>query len=180
MNRLIVVTALLACCLFPPSLEARRHRPKRYLYKETAVDMSARKNIFVGWVDLRPDDWALYGYASKEDWAAIVDGLNGSFASSLRARWLPGRIVTAARNKEDEDTTGQDLYIKFDASVDYGNYLLHVSMHFIDPKTGAEIGAIVGRPYFGNDWGFRQFLQAALEEVGRKVQVEVTGATTPE
>jgi hypothetical protein len=32
------------------------------------------------------------------------------------------------------------------------------------------------RPYYGNDWGLRNYLKAALDEVGTKVQVEVTGA----
>jgi hypothetical protein len=31
------------------------------------------------------------------------------------------------------------------------------------------------RPHYGNDWGLKNYLKAALDEVGTKVQVEVTG-----
>lgn len=178
MKRWIAVATLLACFGFQPSLEAHRRGAKRYLNKESTVDMSAMKKVFVGWVDLGPDAWASHGYGSKEDWEAVINGLNGEFAAALRARWLSGRIVTGAKNRGDEDAAGQDLYIKFDASIDYNNYLLFVSIHFIDPKTNAEIAAIPGRAYFGDAWGFRQYLRAALDEVGQKIQVEVTGATT--
>jgi hypothetical protein len=71
---------------------------------------------------------------------------------------------------------GTDLYIKFsDVRVDYNNYHLILSIHFIDPRTNSEIASIPLRPYYGNDWGLKNYLKAALDEVGTKVQVEVTG-----
>jgi hypothetical protein len=45
----------------------------------------------------------------------------------------------------------------------------------IDPRTNSEIASIPLRPYYGNDWGLKNYLKAALDEVGTKVQVEVTG-----
>jgi len=54
---------------------------------------------------------------------------------------------------------------------------LILSIHFIDPKTSSEIAMIPVRPYYGNDWGLKNYLKAALDEVGTKVQVEVTGVT---
>lgn len=50
-----------------------------------------------------------------------------------------------------------------------------LSIHFIDPKTNAELAAIPVRPYYGDGRGLAGDLKAALEEVGRKLQVEVTG-----
>jgi hypothetical protein len=177
MKRLIVVAGLLACFGLQPSLEAHRRGAKRYLKKESTVDMSAMQKVFVGWVDLGPDNWAFHRYASKEDWETDIDGINSSFSAAVRAKWLPGRTVTGAKNRGDENTAGQDLYIRFaDVWIDYNNYLLYLSIHFIDPKTNAQIAAIPARPYYGNDWGFRNYLRAALEEVNRKIQVEVTGA----
>lgn len=35
-------------------------------------------------------------------------------------------------------------------------------------------------PYYGNAWGLRNYLKAALDEVGTKIQVEVTGETPGE
>jgi hypothetical protein len=50
-----------------------------------------------------------------------------------------------------------------------------VGIHFIDPKTNTEIGMIPARPYYGNAWGFKGFMNAAMDKVCEKVQVEVTG-----
>jgi hypothetical protein len=172
MKRLAMTAALLLLCIsLPASLEAR-HKVPRYLNKESTVDMINMNHIFIGWVDLGADDWALHGYESKAEWADIIGSLNSSFSRNL----VPGRTITAAKNKEDENASGNDLYIKFsDVRVDYDNYHLILSIHFIDPKTSSEIAMIPVRPYYGNDWGLKNYLKAALDEVGTKVQVEVTG-----
>jgi hypothetical protein len=52
---------------------------------------------------------------------------------------------------------------------------LILSIHFIDPRTNAELAAIPVRPYYGDGRGLTGDLKAALEEVGTKLQVEVTG-----
>ncbi len=46
---------------------------------------------------------------------------------------------------------------------------------FLDPKTNAVIGSIPLRPYYGNDWGFINYLRAAMEEITVKLQVEIMG-----
>ena len=169
-----VAMAMIACMVCLPSLEARG--AKRYLKKESTVDMSHMNRIFIGWVDLGSDDWALWGYENKNDWAEIIDSLNSSFSRNL----VPGRTITSANDNRDENAEGNDLYIKFsDARVDYNNYHLILSIHFIDPKTGSEIAAIPVRHYYGNDWGLKNYLKAALDEVATKVRVEVTGETPP-
>lgn len=174
MKRLAMMAALLLLCIsFPVSMEAR-HKVPRYLNKESTVDMSNMNRIFVGWVDLGPDDWALYGYENKTDWADIIGSLNSSFSRNL----VPGRTTVSAKDKGDENAAGDNLYIKFsDVRVDYNNYHLILSIHFIDPKTNSEIATIPVRPYYGNDWGLKNYLKAALDEVGTKVQLEVTGVT---
>lgn len=172
MKRLTTAALLLLCISFPlPSLAAR-HKVPRFLSKESTVDMSKMNRIFVGWVDLGADDWALWGYQNKSDWTDIIGSLNSSFSRNL----VPGRTITSAKDKGDENASGNDLYIKFsDVRVDYNNYHLILSIHFIDPTTNAEIATIPVRPYYGNDWGLRNYLKAALDEVGTKLQVEVTG-----
>jgi hypothetical protein len=172
MKRLALAATLLLLCIFPPSSLAARHKVARYLTKESTIDMSNMNHIFVGWVDLGADDWALHGYESKIDWSDIIGSLNSSFSRNLVA----GRTITAAKDKGDENAAGTDLYIKFsDVRVDYNNYHLILSIHFIDPRTNSEIASIPLRPYYGNDWGLKNYLKAALDEVGAKVQVEVTG-----
>jgi hypothetical protein len=176
LKRLGIITLLLVLCVsFPGSLEAR-HKVPRYLTKESTVDLKNMNHIFLGWVDLEPNAWALYGYSSKTDWTDIISSLNADFSRSLQVTYVPGRTITAAKDNEDENAAGNDLCIKFsDVRVDYDNYHLILSIHFIDPKTNTEIATIPVRPYYGNDWGLKNYLKAALDEVGTKLQVEVTG-----
>lgn len=178
MKRLMIATTLLLFCIsLPASLEAR-HKVPRYLNKESSVDMSNMNRVFLGWVDLEPDAWALYGFTSKAGWADTIASLNASFARSVQTTYLPGRTITAAKDSENEITAANDLYIKFsDVQVDYENDHLVLSIHFIDLKTNSEIASIPVRPYYGNASGIKSYLKAALDEVAKKLQVEVTGET---
>jgi hypothetical protein len=171
MKRFFIPAVLFSLCLaLPAPLMAHRNKVPEYKNKETTVDMSNMKRIFVGWVDLPTEEGALYGY-EKADWIALMAGLNQSLSHCIA-----DRIVTAAKDKDDNNSVGNDLYIKFqDVRIDYEHYHLVVGIHFIDLKTNAEIGMIPARPYYGNDWGFKGFMNAAVDEVCKKLQVEVTG-----
>ncbi|MFZ1009542.1 MAG: hypothetical protein WAN65_22070 [Candidatus Sulfotelmatobacter sp.] len=169
------VTLLLLCISFPTSLAAR-HKVPRYLNKESSIDMSHMNHVFVGWVDLEPDAWALYDYKSKADWSDVIASLNADFARSLQVTYLPGRTISAAKDKADENAAGNDLYIKFsDVQIDNDKDHLILSIHFIDPKNNAELATIPVRPYYGDGRGLTGDLKASLEEVGTKLHVEVTG-----
>jgi hypothetical protein len=177
MKRFVISAVLLSLCLaFPAPMMAGRHSVPRFLNKETSTDMKNMNHIFVGWIDLGPDEWAAHGYSSKAEWTDLIGGLNAAFVSNLQATYVPGRTIVRAKDETDTNAAGNDLYIKFtDVHVSYDDYHLILSIHFIDPKTGAELGVIPVRPYYGNDWGLRGFLTEALKEVGVKVGVEVTG-----
>ena len=102
--------------------------------------------------------------------------------STARVGWripnyeVPGRTVGAAKEKSDDNAAGYDLYIKFaDVRIDYDDYYLYASIHFIDPKTNSEYGVIPTRAYYGNAWGFVNYLRAALDEVNLKLSVEIAG-----
>jgi hypothetical protein len=169
------MVVLLLCVGSQSLVEARG--AKRYLKKESTADLSGVKSVFLGWVDMVPEDWAVHGYSDKEQWESAINRMNNAFSRLSQTKWLSGRSVTGAKDAKDEGAAGQDLSIKFsDVRVDYDNYLLHLSIHFIDPKTNAEIASVPVRPYYGNDWGFEKYLKAALEEVNLKIQVEVTGS----
>jgi hypothetical protein len=171
----LAVTLLLLCISFPTSLAAR-HKVPRYLNKESSVDMSNRNHIFLGWLDLEPDAWALYDFHSRADWTEDIAFLNADFLRGLQATYLHGRTIIAAKDKADENIAGNDLYIKFsDVHVDYDHEHLILSIHFIDPKTNGEIASIPVRPYYGDGHNVTEYLKAALGEVGTKLQVEVTG-----
>jgi hypothetical protein len=34
--------------------------------------LSGYKTIYIGWLDLRENDWKLYGYASKDQWVTAI------------------------------------------------------------------------------------------------------------
>jgi hypothetical protein len=176
MKRLtLAATLLLLCISFPASLAAR-HKVPRYLNKESKADMSNMNHLFVGWVDLEPDAWALFDFHSRADWTEVIASLNADFVRGLQATYLHGRTITAAKDKADENIAGNDLYIKFsDVRIDYDHEHLILSIHFIDPKTNGEIASTPVRPYYGDGHNVTEYLKAALDEVGTKLQVEVTG-----
>ena len=98
-----------------------------------------------------------------------------SFSIIARSKYLTGRTITAAKDKGDENAAGNDLYIKFSDASFGKNYRLKLSVHFIDPKTNSEIASIPVRTYTGRLCGLVSCLEKELDEVGRKLQLEVAG-----
>jgi hypothetical protein len=171
MKGLALIVGLLVCLAFCSPLEARPHKYS----KETPVDMSAMKTIFLGWVDLPPETWHLWGYESKEEWADVIRDLNLDFHSSCQGQYLAGRTVTVAKDRNDENAAGNDLYIRFsDVNIDHDYYGIRLSIHFIDPKTNTEIASVPSRLYYEKRWfKFQLYIRAALDEVSSKIQAEV-------
>jgi hypothetical protein len=171
MKRFVIPAVLFSICLaLPLPMMALRHKVKEYNYKETTIDMSKMQRIFIGGINLPTEEGVLYGY-EKSDWIELMAGLN-----SKLSRCILDRNVTVAKDKDDVNSAGYDLYIKFqDVNIDYEYYHLIVGIHFIDPKTNAEIAMIPARPYYGNEWGFKDFMIAALDKVCEEVQIEVSG-----
>jgi hypothetical protein len=175
MKRRILIAIVAALMVSQVGLDAGR--PKRYLTKESTADMTAAKSVFIGWVDLGLDDWGVHGYSTKPEWATAVDRLNNVLQRMSQTDWLPGRTVVGAKDLSDQNASAYDLQVRFsDVKIDYNTYQLYLSIHFIDPKTNAELAVIPARAYYGDDWGFVRYLKAALDEVGLKIQVEVLGA----
>jgi hypothetical protein len=170
-----LVALVLLASLAQPGLAVRRRGAKLYPDKETTADMSGVNRIFIGWVDMKEDDWAAHGYSDKAEWTAAINQLNSELLRLARLKFA-GKTVEAAKQAGDENAAGYDLYIKLsDINVDYSKYHLHMSMRFIDPKTNAELGSLPARPYFGNDWGLVRYLKASLDEASDKMKVEVLG-----
>lgn len=117
MRRSLLVAVVLLCLGAQSSLLAGGS--KNNTTKETTIDLSSKKNVFVGWVDLSPDQWSLWGYGSKDEWTQVINDLNHDFQSSCQGQYLAGRKVTAAKDSSDESLGGNDLYIKFsDVNID--------------------------------------------------------------
>jgi len=104
----------------------------------------------------------------------VIDNLNAYFLQELKSEYLPGKMITGAKSAEDVDASGSDLYIKFtEVSVD-SEYRLHVTIHFIDAKTGAEIGLVPNDRYTGRVCGLVGCLEKSLSKVGEVLRVEIT------
>jgi hypothetical protein len=169
MKRVVIAAALLLLCIsFPISLMARDKKP--------SVDMSGMNRIFLGWVDLDPYNFAELGY-SKAEWADVIANANATFQQKCQSKYLAGRTITLAKDKGDENVAGNDLYIKFSDAAFGRDYRLRLSVRFIDPKTNSEIASIPLKKYTGRLCGLVSCLHKELEEVGSKLQLEVTGDT---
>jgi hypothetical protein len=166
MKRFVVMAVLVLFCIASPTAMQAKD-------KTSHVDMSHMDHIFVGWVDMNPDSWKLLDYDTKKEWADVIDSLNEYFHEELKTVYLPGKTLTVAKNKDDENAAGNDLYIKFtDVSVDKG-YRLHAAIHFIDPKSGAEIAAIPLDSYRGRVCGLVGCMQKSLNKIGEKLNKEI-------
>ncbi len=169
MKRLVVMAVLLLLCIAcPASMEAKSAK--------TTVDMRNMNRIFVGWVDMNPDSWRLLDYDTRSEWSDVIDSLNEYFREELKAEYLPGKTITAAKNKDDQNAAGNDLAIKFtDVSVDK-EYRLHAAIHFIDPKTNTELTSLPLATYRGRVCGLVGCMKKSLDKIGKKINVEVTSA----
>lgn len=144
--------------------------------KKPAADMSSKNHIFLGWVDIGLDAYKYLGYETREDWAKVIKDENIRFQEDFQNR-MHGRTVVAAKNNQDENTAGNDIYIKFtDASV-AKSYKLHVTAHLIDLKTNTEIGSIPNLVLNGHLCSLSGCIAKDLGEVSEKLEKMITGST---
>ena len=166
MKRFALATILVLICIgSPSSVEARATK--------SGVDMSNMKKVFVGWVDLSPDEYHLLDYDTKADWVAVIDKVNASFQADLQSNYLAGRTLTMAKNREDENAAGNDLYIKFTNVSEDKGYRLHIAVHFIDPKTNTELAVIPEDRYGAHVCGLEGCIEKELDKVGELVSKQV-------
>jgi len=101
------------------------------------------KSIYVGWLDMREDDWKLYGYASKNLWITEIKRHNINGLQEYLKGDLPGKTITGAKSKSDQFPGTSDLYLKFNFNKINQNYNgwgaldeLLVDLEIIEGKTG--------------------------------------------
>jgi hypothetical protein len=142
--------------------------------KTAPVDMKGMNRIFLGWVDMSPDDYHRQGYSTREEYLAVINHANIAFQETC-SKAFPGRTVTAAKSRDDASTAGNDLYVKFSDVVYDHKYLLHLSVHFIDLKTNTEIGSIPLKTYKGHVCGLEGCMNKELDKVSEELQKEFAG-----
>jgi hypothetical protein len=166
MKRTMIAVWLLSMAL-PALLMAKE--------KSAPLDVKGKNRIFVGWVDMSPDDYHRQGYSSREQYLAVINEANKAFQATCQSRALPGQTITAAKSRDDENTAGNDLYVKFSDVVYDHKYLLHLSIHFIDPKTNAEIGSLPLKTYKAHVCGLERCMDKELDKVSEDLQKEFAG-----
>lgn len=171
MRQIAIVTLLLFSIALSAPLMAKQ---------KESVDMKGMNHIFLGWVDMNPDDYHHQGYSTREEYLAVINHANTFFQTTCQSKVFSGRTMTAAKDRSDENTAGNDLYVKFsDASYDH-KYRLHLSVHFIDLKTNAEIGSIPLRTYKGHLCGLEGCMDKELEEVSSEIRKALAAGATGE
>jgi hypothetical protein len=167
MKRFVLAAAMTLLCI-ASSTSGEAHSTK------SSADMSNMNKIFVGWVDLDPDEYRVLDYDTKAEWATVIDNINAYFQEDLKSNYLAGRTLTMAKNKDDVNAAGTDLYIKFtNASEDKG-YRLHIAVHFIDPKTNAELAVIPEDRYGAHLCGLVGCMEKEVDKVGELVKKQVS------
>jgi hypothetical protein len=165
MKRFFIATVLLAFFVGAPTqLSAQK--------KQGGVDMRSMNHIFVGWVGFDPDQFMALGY-SKRDWLDVIDSFNAYFRNEMKKQ-LPDKTFTMAKDKDDVNAAGNDLYIKFsDVEADH-KYRLHLAIHFIDPKTNTEIETIPSEAYVGRVCTFEGCMEKSLNKISELLKAELT------
>ena len=112
----------------------------------SSPNLSGYKNIYVGWLDLREDDWKIYGYASKNLWMTEIKRNNVNGLQMYLKEYLPGKKIIGATSKSDVFSGQGDLYLRFTFNKINQNYNgwgrgdeFLVDVAFIDGKTGKEL-----------------------------------------
>ena len=141
--------------------------------QETPVDMRVAKKVFIGWVDINLDDYLPLGYEDQQSWSDVIDRNNRLFQRVCQTK-LPDRQIAGAESRSDDNASGRDLYVKFsDVKFDTDSYRLFVSIHFIEPQSGLELGSVPVQGYRGGHFSVDSCLRGALEKVAEKMRQEL-------
>jgi hypothetical protein len=167
MKRTTVLAVWLLIVALPVLLMAKQ--------KAAPVDLKGMNHVFLGWVGISPDDYHHQGYATREEYLAVINHANTAFQETCQSKALTGRTMTAAKSQGDENTAGNDVYVKFsDVAYDH-KYRLHLSVHFIDLKSNAEIGSIPLKTYSAHMCGLESCLIKELDQVSGELQKTFAG-----
>ena len=163
MKRAVITALLLFSVALPTSVLAKK--------KPAPVDIKSMSKVFIGWVDVNPEDYHMQGYASKQEWIDVISNANVNFQKNLGSgSAFSGKTVTGAKDRNDANTAGNDLYIKFSDVQFDRKYRLHLAAHLIDLKTNAELGTLPLGEYGGHFCTLSGCMDKELDEVNKELQ----------
>lgn len=164
MKRTLVIAIWLLSIALPAFVMAKD--------KAAPPDLKDMNKVFLGWVDMSADDFHHQGYATREEYQAVINHANKSFQETCQAKVFSGRTMTAAKAPGDDSSAGNDVYVKFSDAVYDHKYRLTVSVHLIDLKTNAEIGAIPKRTFGAHYCTLEGCMIKELDKVSEELQKE--------
>lgn len=112
------------------------------LKKETPAtkSLASYQKIWVGWLDLRPDDYEKYGFESAEIWKGEIEKFNETGVRAYMKETLGDRIMGGAQGPGDQPPADADLAVKlvFDKFVlnhdGWGDVdEMHLTVEMVDP-----------------------------------------------
>ncbi|MGO9345756.1 MAG: hypothetical protein ACLPZJ_05110, partial [Terriglobales bacterium] len=88
MRQIAIVTLLLVSVALSAPLMAKQ---------KEFVDMKGMNHIFLGWVDMSPEDYHHQGYSTREEYLAVINHANTIFQTICQSKVFSGRTMTAAK-----------------------------------------------------------------------------------
>lgn len=99
-------------------------------------------NLFVGWLDLKPDDYRKYGYPTKEEWVKDINDLNAGLQKYMKD-YLTSFVVIGAGSAK-ERISGNAYAISFSNIVIDPQTSIVTDVEIKDATTGKTIKKFAG------------------------------------
>ncbi len=136
--------------------------------------LSGYQQVHLGWLDLREENWALYGYYDQETFAKFIKRLNSYFQADCRTRHLKSKNLSFTSSATDEKFPSTGLLISFEEiNPDYDSYLLSLTIKLTDLNTGETKLVFKNRSFYGDNWGFEGYLIEATKDIGAMLGVVI-------
>lgn len=133
----------------------------------------SKDSVFLGWIDLHPENWALHSFSSQEDWEVMINRVNNYFQVECGISYLKDKEIKGAASVKDTDFAGNNLYIKFsEVRLEDKKSRLFLAIEFIDVKTGKSLFKVPVTGYKGKTiktWGFENILKKSLQRINIKI-----------
>lgn len=131
------------------------------------------KRIHVDWLDLKEEDWVVYGFSSMNEWRGVIREMNIDGFHKFIKEFRPRKEFSFAASNSDEPGKDMELGLKFsDYSITNnrptpflpGSIELPIKIHFIDLKANKEKYTVSITSCGYNKWGmnFEEKLNSAL------------------
>ncbi|MBA4393973.1 MAG: hypothetical protein C0407_10510 [Desulfobacca sp.] len=110
------------------------------------------KVVYIGWLDLGEDNFATYGYATKEEWAADIKGQNVNGLQKYAKDYLKSwEVKGAAAKNEVLPKDPAILVVKFiNAAFSLHSNTLRTGLQFCDGATGDVLKQVTVEPLMVN------------------------------